>query len=128
MRLISTALHSIELVFEGVLKTRVKYGHQEVKFQSLYFFNDGWKYVFRWFHPHINGAQAEEMLLSPKGLDGSFLCRPSQTNPGDFTLSVRYVFYVDQVLASMVYTSRNWEWQGIAVQLLIHSLYSVGHN
>ncbi len=24
-----------------------------------------------------------------KGQDGSFLCRPSQTNPGDFTLSVR---------------------------------------
>lgn len=42
----------------------------------------------RWFHPNINGAKAEEMLME-KGTPGSFLTRPSQNNPGDFTLSVR---------------------------------------
>ena len=47
--------------------------------------------LLRWFHAHITGGKAEELLLSQKGQDGSFLCRPSQTNPGDFTLSVRFV-------------------------------------
>ena len=42
----------------------------------------------RWFHPSINGPQAEKKLLE-EGQDGSFLVRPSQNNPGDFTLSVR---------------------------------------
>lgn len=42
----------------------------------------------RWFHPNLNG-QAAETLLKEKGVDGSFLCRPSMQNPGDFTLSVR---------------------------------------
>ena len=42
----------------------------------------------RWFHAHISGQEAEEMLMT-KGKEGSFLCRPSQTSPGDFTLSVR---------------------------------------
>uniref|UniRef100_A0A1X7UMB9 protein-tyrosine-phosphatase n=1 Tax=Amphimedon queenslandica TaxID=400682 RepID=A0A1X7UMB9_AMPQE len=42
----------------------------------------------RWFHPNINGAKAEEMLME-RGTPGSFLTRPSQNNPGDFTLSVR---------------------------------------
>ncbi|KAL5491000.1 hypothetical protein EMCRGX_G016213 [Ephydatia muelleri] len=42
----------------------------------------------RWFHAYVSGAQAEELLMKD-GTDGSFLCRPSQTNPGDFTLSVR---------------------------------------
>ena len=42
----------------------------------------------RWFHPSLNGKQAEELLLE-EGEDGSFLVRPSQNNPGDFTLSVR---------------------------------------
>ena len=45
--------------------------------------------VHRWFHAHVTGQQAEDILLK-EGSDGSFLCRPSQTNPGDFTLSVRY--------------------------------------
>jgi tyrosine-protein phosphatase non-receptor type 11 len=44
----------------------------------------------RWFHAHISGQDAEEMLMT-KGKEGSFLCRPSQTSPGDFTLSVRRV-------------------------------------
>ncbi|UYV68712.1 hypothetical protein LAZ67_6000522 [Cordylochernes scorpioides] len=42
----------------------------------------------RWFHPNISGVDAEHMLLE-KGFDGSFLARPSKSNPGDFTLSVR---------------------------------------
>ena len=44
----------------------------------------------RWFHAHVTGQQAEDILLK-EGQDGSFLVRPSQTNPGDFTLSVRCV-------------------------------------
>jgi tyrosine-protein phosphatase non-receptor type 11 len=42
----------------------------------------------KWFHAHLNGVQAEEALRT-SGFDGSFLVRPSQSNPGDFTLSVR---------------------------------------
>ena len=44
----------------------------------------------RWFHPNISGVEAEQ-LLKNQGFNGSFLCRPSKSNPGDFTLSVRYV-------------------------------------
>ena len=43
---------------------------------------------FRWFHARITGHDAESLLLE-RGSDGSFLVRPSQSNPGDFTLSVR---------------------------------------
>ena len=42
----------------------------------------------RWFHPNLNGLQAEA-LLREKGVEGSYLCRPSTHNPGDFTLSVK---------------------------------------
>ena len=42
----------------------------------------------RWFHSNLSGPQAEKKLLE-EGRDGSFLVRPSQNNPGDFTLSVR---------------------------------------
>ncbi|KAF6198614.1 hypothetical protein GE061_008366 [Apolygus lucorum] len=42
----------------------------------------------RWFHPNISGVEAEGKLLE-RGYDGSFLARPSRSNPGDFTLSVR---------------------------------------
>eukprot|EP00090_Calanus_glacialis_P004779 TRINITY_DN13583_c0_g1_i1.p1 TRINITY_DN13583_c0_g1~~TRINITY_DN13583_c0_g1_i1.p1 ORF type:complete len:630 (+),score=190.51 TRINITY_DN13583_c0_g1_i1:132-2021(+) len=42
----------------------------------------------RWFHPNIHGIEAEHLLLD-RGLDGSFLARPSKGNPGDFTMSVR---------------------------------------
>ncbi|KAF6082619.1 protein tyrosine phosphatase non-receptor type 11 [Phyllostomus discolor] len=41
----------------------------------------------RWFHPNITGVEAENLLLT-RGVDGSFLARPSKSNPGDFTLSV----------------------------------------
>lgn len=42
----------------------------------------------RWFHPNISGIEAEKLLLT-RGVHGSFLARPSKSNPGDFTLSVR---------------------------------------
>lgn len=44
--------------------------------------------IDRWFHPNITGVEAENLLLT-RGVDGSFLARPSKSNPGDFTLSVR---------------------------------------
>ncbi|XP_069774452.1 tyrosine-protein phosphatase non-receptor type 11b isoform X2 [Narcine bancroftii] len=44
--------------------------------------------MVRWFHPSITGAEAEDLLLS-RGVHGSFLARPSKSNPGDFTLSIR---------------------------------------
>ncbi|KAI0217926.1 Tyrosine-protein phosphatase non-receptor type 11 [Lamellibrachia satsuma] len=42
----------------------------------------------RWFHRNISGIEAETLLLE-QGFDGSFLARPSKSQPGDFTLSVR---------------------------------------
>eukprot|EP00117_Sycon_ciliatum_P007290 scpid73513/ scgid10461/ Tyrosine-protein phosphatase non-receptor type 11; SH-PTP2 len=42
----------------------------------------------RWFHPSVSGAQAEQLLLD-RGIRGSYLVRPSSSNPGDFTLSIR---------------------------------------
>ncbi|XP_034825195.1 tyrosine-protein phosphatase non-receptor type 11 [Maniola hyperantus] len=42
----------------------------------------------RWFHPALNGVDAEKLLLE-RGRDGYFLARPSMSNKGDFTLSVR---------------------------------------
>ena len=42
----------------------------------------------RWFHPFISGYMAEELLMK-QGQDGSYLVRPSQSTPGDFTLSIR---------------------------------------
>lgn len=42
----------------------------------------------RWFHPNLSGIDAENLLLD-RGMDGSFLARPSITSPGQFTLSVR---------------------------------------
>uniref|UniRef100_A0A3P9LTV3 protein-tyrosine-phosphatase n=1 Tax=Oryzias latipes TaxID=8090 RepID=A0A3P9LTV3_ORYLA len=44
--------------------------------------------TLRWFHPNITGIEAEQLLLT-RGVHGSFLARPSKSNPGDFTLSVR---------------------------------------
>uniref|UniRef100_A0A3B5KNG2 protein-tyrosine-phosphatase n=1 Tax=Xiphophorus couchianus TaxID=32473 RepID=A0A3B5KNG2_9TELE len=49
--------------------------------------------VCRWFHPNITGIEAEQVLLT-RGVHGSFLARPSKSNPGDFTLSVRKQFPV----------------------------------
>lgn len=43
--------------------------------------------VFRWYHGHLSGRDAEK-LLTEKGKPGSFLVRESQSKPGDFVLSV----------------------------------------
>lgn len=42
----------------------------------------------RWFHPHLSGKEAEELLLK-KGFHGYYLVRPSRNTIGDYTLSVR---------------------------------------
>ncbi|CAH3121816.1 unnamed protein product, partial [Porites lobata] len=42
----------------------------------------------RWFHSNVSGYDAEKLLLG-RGLHGSYLVRPSKSNPGDFTLSLR---------------------------------------
>ncbi|XP_075972361.1 protein tyrosine phosphatase non-receptor type corkscrew [Anticarsia gemmatalis] len=42
----------------------------------------------RWFHPCLSGVDAEKTLME-QGHDGYFLARPSMSNKGDFTLSVR---------------------------------------
>ncbi|KAB0797154.1 hypothetical protein PPYR_08148 [Photinus pyralis] len=42
----------------------------------------------RWFWPTITGIEAEKLLME-RGVDCSFLARPSSSNKGDFTLSVR---------------------------------------
>ena len=55
---------------------------------EIILFIDGVFLLFRWFHARITGHDAEALLLE-RGSDGSFLVRPSQSNPGDFTLSVR---------------------------------------
>jgi len=36
-------------------------------------------YTFRWFHPNISGQEADR-LLRERGVDGSFLARPSTSN------------------------------------------------
>ena len=44
----------------------------------------------RWFHRDLSGLDAET-LLKGRGVNGSFLARPSRKNQGDFSLSVRWV-------------------------------------
>jgi tyrosine-protein phosphatase non-receptor type 11 len=44
--------------------------------------------VCRWFHGSINGRQAEKMLMD-KGRNGSFLVRESQSQPGQYVITVR---------------------------------------
>lgn len=44
--------------------------------------------MHRWFHPNINNVEAENLLLK-KGVDGSYLVRPSRSSAGHFSLSVR---------------------------------------
>lgn len=41
-----------------------------------------------WYHPNLSNVEAER-LLKEKGEDGGFLVRPSQSAPGQFSLSVR---------------------------------------
>eukprot|EP00039_Didymoeca_costata_P019439 m.337547 g.337547 ORF g.337547 m.337547 type:complete len:627 (-) comp18161_c0_seq1:158-2038(-) len=42
----------------------------------------------KWFHHKLGGIAAEKLLME-RGYEGSYLVRPSKSNPGDFTLSVR---------------------------------------
>ena len=65
---------------------------KHVKYLYSIFFHNSLFLIFhyRWFHPNIHGVEAEH-LLKERGVHGSFLARPSKGNPGDFTLSVRYV-------------------------------------
>lgn len=44
--------------------------------------------VSRWFHGPLPGKEAEKML-NEKGKAGSFLVRESQSQPGDYVLSVK---------------------------------------
>ena len=44
----------------------------------------------RWFHPTLNGPEAEELLMQ-EGKIGSFLIRPSRSSPGHYALSIRFV-------------------------------------
>jgi len=44
----------------------------------------------RWFHGQLPGKEAERMLKE-KGEDGRFLVRASQSQPGNFVLSIREV-------------------------------------
>lgn len=77
-----------------LIKSHNIYGSYTVKvIVSIYSFNSDAdntfiSSIFRWFHPNITGVEAENLLLT-RGVDGSFLARPSKSNPGDFTLSVR---------------------------------------
>lgn len=63
--------------------------------------------VGRWFHPNITGVEAENLLLT-RGVDGSFLARPSKSNPGDFTLSVRWEV-MHKPAFRLGITSVNWK-------------------
>jgi hypothetical protein len=44
---------------------------------------------FRFFHRDLSGIEAEK-LLQEKGIQGSFLVRPSTTKSDAYVLSVRY--------------------------------------
>jgi len=50
----------------------------------------------RWYHPNLSGEEAESLLLE-RGMDGSFLCRPSGSNKNDYTLSVRRGQFVTHI-------------------------------
>lgn len=44
--------------------------------------------MHRWFHPNLSNVEAERLLLN-RGVDGSFLVRPSRSCAGHFSLSIR---------------------------------------
>jgi len=62
--------------------------HFEKFFELLQYIQYCSQTFCRWFHPNITGADAEKLLME-RGVPGSFLARPSKSNPGDFTVSVR---------------------------------------
>ena len=57
---------------------------------------------FSWFHGRTSRVEAEEILLGKnRGShrisqpDGAFLVRMCESSPGDFSLSVKYMFNLD---------------------------------
>lgn len=46
-----------------------------------------------WYHGKIRRGEAEKVLME-MGTNGSYLIRDSESKPGDFSLSVRYVTYI----------------------------------
>lgn len=79
----------------------------------------------RWFHPNVTGQEAEQLLLV-NGFDGSYLCRPSRSNPGDFTLSVRSVCvrHTNQELSTVHPITARHVWIGgmFAIVKLLHTV------
>ena len=63
-----------------------------------------------------------------RGFDGSFLARPSRSNPGDFTLSVRLVFCV-LLCAHHLFTGRPWTEIVVVPSLIVmaHELVKFAH-
>ena len=49
----------------------------------------------RWFHGQIRRAESERLLTSQS--NGTFLIRDSNTYPGDYTLSLRYVTFLHDI-------------------------------
>ena len=45
-------------------------------------------FFFSWYHPGMTRNTAEVLLLA-NGVEGNFLVRPSQSNAGNFAVSVR---------------------------------------
>ncbi|KAG8222469.1 hypothetical protein J437_LFUL002204 [Ladona fulva] len=73
----------LEYHFGQIRITSSCYYGLECMFRCLYV-----QFCVRWFHPNVSGIEAESLLME-RGFDGSFLARPSRSNPGDFTLSVK---------------------------------------
>ena len=49
--------------------------------------------ISRWFVNNLSRGEAESKLLKQPH-DGAFLVRKSESSPGDFSLSVKSVFYL----------------------------------
>lgn len=63
-------------------------------------------FFYRWFHGHLSGKDAERLILD-RGKNGSFLVRESQSQPGDFVLSVRTDDKVTHVMIRCTAVSLN---------------------
>ena len=55
-----------------------------------------------WYHGRITRNKAEEQLLK-QPIDGAFLIRESESTPGDFSLSVKWVI---NVVSFLVYSPK----------------------
>lgn len=70
-----------------------------------------------WYHSIINRHTAEGLLMA-NGKDGSYLLRASTSNPGEFSLSVRYVGCVR-------YQVSLWTFRPSLLLELIHSSWKL---